>query len=216
MKLPKYITIFFAVLVLASCTRSENYIVEADFNLLMPDTINGETEKQSQEKYHNFIKLLLSNTISKTIPDAEISTIDGKKLNLRDVLNTETIIIASDNHCAWGLETLTIEFPKALKKLQNEISHIEIICLLKREKSDIENPMEFYKRLNELQLIYETVYIIDDSQALKLNLFPNSSRLYVNKHKVVTHFGIGTSTIENYLLEEIEENTGIKNTLSLI
>lgn len=211
MKLTKYIKVLLTVLVLTSCTRSENYIIEADFSLLMPDTINGETEKQSQEKTRDFCKLLLGNTISKTIPDTEISTIDGKKLNLRDVLNTETIIIASDNHCAWGLEALTNDFPEALKKLQDEISHINVICLLKREKSDIENPMAFSKRLDELKLIYETVYIIDENQAFKLNLFPNSSRLYVNKHKVVTYFGIGASTIENYLLEEIKNNTSIKN-----
>jgi len=175
----------------------------------MPDTINGETEKKSQERSREFHKLLVSNTISKTIPDTEIFTIDGEKLNLRDVLNTETIIIASDNHCGWGLESLTNDFPEALEKLRDEISDIEIICLFKREKSVIEKPMAFNKRLNELKLIYETVYIIDDNQANKINLFASSTRLYVNKHKVVTNIGIGTSLIENGLLEEIKENTGI-------
>lgn len=211
MKLTTYIKVFFTVLVLASCVRSENYIIETDLSLLMPDTINGETEKKSQERSREFHKLLLSNTISKTIPDTEIFTVDGKKLNLRDVLNSETIIIASDNHCSWGLESLTNDFPETLKKLQHEISDIQIICLFKREKSDLENPVAFNKRLNELKLIYETVYIIDDNQANKINLFASSTRLYVNEHKVVTNIGIGTSLIKNGLLEEIKENTGINN-----
>jgi hypothetical protein len=211
MELNKCVKIFLTVLVLASCSRSENYVIETDFSQLMPNTINGETEKESQEKSQKFYELLLSNTLFKTIPDIEIFTVDGKKLNLRDVINSETIIIASDNHCGWGLEALTNDFPKALEKLQNEISNTKIICLFKREKSDIENPMAFDKTLNELKLIYETVYIIDDIQAYKINLFPNPTRLYVNKNKVVTHIGIGTSLIENKLLEEIKKNIRANN-----
>lgn len=205
MNLTKYTKIFLTVLVLTSCNRSENYIIETDFSLLMPDTINGETETKSQEKTHNFYNHLFLNTVSKTIPDIEIYTDDGKKLNLRDVITTETIIIASDNHCSWGIEGLTNDFPKALKKLQNELSDIQIICLLKREKSDLENPVVFLQRLTELNLLYNTVYIIDENQAQKINLIPNPTRLYVNKHKVVTYIGIGTSLFENSLLEEIKE-----------
>jgi hypothetical protein len=215
MKLRKYIRISLTVLVLASCTRPSNYVIETDFNQLMPDTINGETEKESQKKSQEFYKLLLSNTIDKTIPDIEIFTVDGKKLNLRDVLNTETIIISSDNHCGWGLEALTNDFPNAMKNLQNEIPDINIICLFKREKSDIENPVAFNKTLNELKLIYESVYVIDENQAYKINLFPNPTRLYVNENKVVTHIGIGTSLIENRLLDEIKENTGANNAYTL-
>ncbi len=211
MKLNNYIKIILTVLVLTSCARTENYVIETDFSQLMPDTINGETEKESQAKSQEFYNLLLSNTISKTIPDIEIFTVDGKKLNLRDVLNTETIIIAGDNHCSWGLEALTNDFPKVLKKLKSEISEIKIICLFKREKSDIENPVAFDQTLNELKMIYETVYIIDYNQAYKINLFPNPTRLYVDKNNVVTYIGIGTSTIENGLLEEIKENIGADN-----
>lgn len=211
MKLKIYIRTFLTVLVLASCTRVENYVIETDFSQLIPDTINGETEKESQVKSRGFYKLLLLNTIDKTIPDTEIFTVNGKKLNLRDVLNTKTIIISSDNHCGWGLDGLTNDFPKALKKLQNEISDVKIICLFKREKTDIENSVSFDKTLNELKLIYETVYIIDVNQAYKINLFPNPTRLYVNENKVVTHIGVGTSLIENSLVKEIKEHTAAYN-----
>ena len=208
MKPGKYIKIFLIVLVLTSCAKSRNYVIETDFSLLIPDTINGETVKESQKKSKKFYELLLSNTIDRIIPDIEIFTVDGKKLNLPDVLNTETIIIASDNHCGWGLECLTNDFPNAIKSLQNEISNIKIICLLKRENSDIKDPESFNQTLNELKLIYETVYVIDDNQAYKINLFPNPTRLYINNDKVVKHIGIGTSLIENRLLNEIKENTG--------
>jgi len=44
MKLRKYVRILLTVLVLVSCTRPINYVIETDFNQLMPDTIDGVTE----------------------------------------------------------------------------------------------------------------------------------------------------------------------------
>ena len=121
----------------------------------------------------------------------------------------ETIIVSTDNHSGWGLECLTNDFPNALKEIEN--LNFSIICLLKRENSDIDNPESFNKTLNELKQFYESVYIINDNESRKINLFPNPTRLYINRDKVVKHIGIGTSLIENRLLNEIIENTGANN-----
>lgn len=176
----------------------------------MPDTINGETEKESHRKFQEFYKELLSNTINRTIPNVEILNLEGEKMNLRDILIDETILISSSIHCGWGLEGLTNDFPNAIKELGKDSLNFNVICLLKREKSDIDQP-KFKETLNELIQIYESVYIIDESEARKINLFSDPVRFYINGEKVVKHIGTGVSLIENTLLNEIKENTGANN-----
>lgn len=207
MKLKHIIEILIISLLITSCIEPEKYVIESDFSKLMPDTINGETQKESNKKSQEFLEELLLNTIDRAIPDIEIISIEGEKMNLRNILTRETIIISCDIHCGWGLEGLTNDFPKAMKELEKESLDFNVICLLKRENSDIGQP-KFTKTLYELTQFYEFVYIIDNSEAMKINLYPNPTRLYINNDKVVKHIGIGTSLIENKLLNEIKENTG--------
>lgn len=195
---------------MTSCSEPENYIIETDYSKLMPDTINGQTQNETNIKLQEFYKELLSNTINKTIPKIEIITVVGEKMNLQDILIGETILISSDNHCGWGLEGLTNDFPNAIKKLEKESLYFNVICLLKRGDSDIKTP-EFRNTLNELTQIYESVYIIDETEARKINLFSNPARFYISSEKIVKHIGAGFSLIENKLLNEIKENTGANN-----
>ena len=208
MKIKSIISVLIFGSLLFSCTDNEKYIIQTDYSQLLPDTINGETVMESNNKNKKFIENLISNTVDRAIPSIEIFTVEGERLNLRSIIQKETIIISSDIYCGWGLECLTNDFPKAIKQLQNSLENIDIICLLKRQNSDIENPEAFNQDINDLKLIYEKVYIIEENEAGKINLFPNPTRLYINSNKFVKYIGFGTSLIENSLINEIKEYTG--------
>ncbi len=208
-QLKSIVLIFLFSTLFISCDKPKKYIIETDYTQLLPDTINGETQEESNKKIKKFGEELISNTINRTIPDIEIFSDEGVKLNLRNILHKETIIISSDTHCGWGLECLTNDFPKAVNQLQSDLQNIDIICLLKRENSDIENSDAFNQNVNDLKKLYKKVYIIEENEARKINLFPNPTRLYVNNYKIVKHIEFGTSLVENRLLNEIKENTGI-------
>ena len=210
MRVKHHIKILLAFTLLISCTQSEDYIIETDLNQFLPDTINGETIKESNERSRLFTEKLISKTVNRAIPGIVIFSLNGEKLNLRDVLNNETIIISSDIYCGWGTECLTNDFPNAIKQLANVHGAFDVICLLKREASDIQNPVRFDSFLTELEVYYEKIYIIDENEARKINLLANPTRLYISKNKVVKQIGFGVSLIEDGLLKEIKENTGAK------
>ena len=160
MNVKYYFVISIIFLFTTSCSREAKYIIETDFSKLLPDTINGEIYGKLNKKSQEFYKELLSNTIDRSISDIEIINDVGDKINLRNILHSETIIISADNHCAWGLECLTNDFPNALKKVVN--ANFRVVCLLKREESDINNQESFNNTFNELKQIYESVYIIEE------------------------------------------------------
>ena len=63
------------------------------------------------------------------------------------------------------MESLENQFADAINKLKNDISNTNIICLLKRTKTDTENHGYFIKIFNELKSKYSNIYIINEDQA---------------------------------------------------
>lgn len=195
------------IALLNACTEQKNYIVETGFSLLMPDTINGETVAQNRKKGAVYLEKLKSNTINKYIPNIPVYDLSGQKLNLQDVISKKTILISSDSYCSFGKASLTEDFPIALDSLKNELQDYDIICLVKRTDTDIEDSSRFEKFTSELQEIYESIYIIEESDAYKMNLTGNPARFYIDKDQKVEHIGSGLSNVA-YQIIEIRMHTG--------
>ena len=214
-KKPIYHLLSFSLLfILISCVNTEqNEIIETDYNLLDPETTEGITISESQEQMMHFFAKVQENTVGKSIPDITVFSLTGTPLNLKNIINSKTILISADAYCAWGQEGISNDFPKTITHIKNDYKEFdyEIICLLKREASDIENPQQFNLLINEVKKSYKSLYVIDESESRKLNLFANPVRLYINEDKVVTYIGIGTSLIEEALYYEIYENTVANN-----
>lgn len=172
----------------------------------MPDTINGETIAQSRKKDAVFMEELRSNTVNKYIPNVLVYNLSGQKFNLQDIISKKTIIITSDAHCGFGIGSLTEDFPIALDSLKDELQDYDIICLIKRTEADIEDSSRFEAFTKELQEIYEPIYIIEESDAYRINLIGNPARFYLNKDQKVEHIALGLSNVEHQIFE-ISENT---------
>jgi hypothetical protein len=200
------IIVIFIFGILTFCSEPKNYIIETNIQSLKVDSTKAQTVDESQKASNDFFIRVLKNTIDKSIPPTIIISSKGDKIDLIDILKKETIIISSDIYCGFGLEGLTNDFPKAIKQLDKESRNFDIVCLLKRTQLDLENPEKFNKTLKELKSYFQAIYIIEEIDALKLNLFANPTRLYVNKNQIVTNVGLGISTIES-LLNEIKLNT---------
>ncbi len=215
MKISLHLVSILIIAMFVSCSSSNNEIIETDLNKLLLDTSKPITVKESQIQSRSFYQEVITNTVGRKIPKVKIHNVSGGELNLKDLIKSESIIISSDVYCSWGIEGLTNDFPKVIELLRQNygVEKFCVICLLKREKSDIENPERFNKTFDEVKLHYQNLFIIDEKEARKLNLYANPTRLYVNKNLIVTNIGLGVSTIEGRLYEEICENmvTNSKN-----
>ena len=207
MKKSNYILLIILIALLNSCTEQKDYIVETGLSLLMPDTINGETVTQSRKRVEFFEEKLQENTINKYIPNILVSDLSGQNFNLQNVISKKTILITSNAYCGFGQESLRKEFPIALDSLKIELQDYEIICLIKRTEADLENTSRFERFTKELREIYESIYIIEESEAYKMNLYANPARLYINQDQKVEHIALGLPNVQSQIIE-IRKNTG--------
>jgi hypothetical protein len=197
----------FFLLLSISSNRSKNYVVATDIEKIATSfNGNGLTEEESIKQDKIRLDSMLKNTIGKSIPEIEVTTLSNQKLILGYEFAGNFIIVSCDAYCGFGLECITDLFPKAITKFNKNNKAIPVICLLKKTENDKSNSMRFNNTLKELKRLYQTIYIIDEKEAGKLNLLINPTRLYVNKDRIVTNMEFGIPTVEE-LCDEIKQNT---------
>lgn len=203
----RFFIVLLILMVFSACSF-KNEIIPTDPAEMMQDIDKGLTIKESRKLAKQLYRKMLENTIDHKIPKASIECTTGRILNIQEILEAETIIISTDAYCAWGKEGLTTDFPEAIEKYRQDFPErsVKIICLLKRMPSDTANPKVLTDLLKEVSPHYENIFIINESEAKKLNLHANPTRLYVNQECVVTHMDMGVSLIEGKLYREIIEN----------
>jgi len=206
----RLILICLLLAILFSCKRTNPFIIETDIERISTNSIkNGLTIKENENLAKLIVDTLRKNTIGKVLPGVMVTDLSNQKLNLLDgldKLNGNFIIISSDVHCGFGLDCMTNLFPEALKQSKAHNMDIETVCLLKKTEFDIKDSIKFIKTLKQIKPFYQTIFIIDERLAGKLNMSINPTRLYVNKNMIVSNIEFGIPMVAE-LYHEIEQNT---------
>ncbi len=198
------------IVILVACKNDNNFIIATDFNLLIPNSTQiskGITADQQQKQTERFFNILRGNTINHEIPDVVIFDLNGITHSLKKQLPNKKLIISTSLTCAWNMEGLLNDFPKANQLIKNPISNNEIILLILREKTDYYD-QQFERNITEIKSRYSNIFLIDSLQSVSLNIF-GLSRYYISKEQIVLDMGNGTSNIE-LLKYELEKNTVAK------
>jgi len=93
-----------------SYAQTPKYIIESDREKLVPDKTHGVTVEESQKQAQLFFKEVIENTIGKEIPHLQITSIYGQIIDIKDLLNGQTLLTSSNVYCSWGLEGLTNDY----------------------------------------------------------------------------------------------------------
>jgi hypothetical protein len=185
------------------CCSHENFIKEVDLSGLMPDRKNGMTIEQSQQQARRFFDQVTINTVGKQIPSIQVYNKNDKPIDLREVIDRKTVLIASDVHCGFGTEGLENDFQSAIKNLQPKHKDVKFVCLLVKDSTDFKDPTSFSQYLLTLSSLYQELYWLPEGQARKLNIFANPTRIVVGENKTVIHIGFGIS-MPNSMTEILE------------
>ena len=207
----KYIiALFLALILIWSCNKPDNYIIETDTGKIAENASkNGLTLEGNIRLSILTNDSIRKNTVGKTLPNVIVSSFSRQKLNLLDELdkvNSDFILISSDLYCGFGLDCLTNIFPASYKKYCSKNKEIPVFCLIKRTESDISDSINFYKTINELKPLYSSIFIIEEKDANRLNMNANPTRLYVSKHMIVKNIKVGIN-MDGDLYDEIVQNT---------
>lgn len=186
----KRLAFVFSIILIAfaSCNRTDNYIIPVDYEKYY-EGITSLTEKEGQELSQRIYMDWYNNTMGKEIPDLNVKDLDGKTVKLKKWLKRETILVFTDTHCGFGKEEVEKELPMTIGNIKDELVGIDILCLVE----DIENsaPGEALNYAKSLKDIYNNIFIIDQQDALRMNLTGSPSKFYIDKDQIVRQVHIG-------------------------
>ena len=194
------------VLAIASCNRTDNYIIPVDYEKYYKD-VTSLTEKEGQELGKKIMMDWYNNTMGREIPDITIKDLDGKTLKLKKWLKRETILVFSNSHCGFGKEEVEKEFPNAILNLTDELKDIDILCLIElAEDSTLEETLEYAKSLQDK---YNNLFIIDQDDALRTNLTGSPTEFFIDKKQIVRHVHVGMAMEQGRRENEIRQGISL-------
>ena len=198
--------ITFLVLAIASCNRTDNYIIPVDYEKYY-EGITSLTEKEGQELSQRIYMDWYNNTIGKEIPDINVKNLEGETIKLKKWLNRETILVFTDTHCGFGKEEVEKEVPMTIGSIKDELVGIDILCLV--EDAEISAPGEALDYAKGLQGSYNNIFIIDQQDALRMNLTGSPSKFYIDKDQIVRQVHIGFAMNQEQREESIRQGISL-------
>ncbi len=197
----KAFAIILLLTLLASCGPKRDEIIPVDVQKYLVQQ-NGSTEdaaslgqKMQTESFNN--------TVGRTLPSVTVTDMNGKNINLKKAVKKSTIIIAGSPYGNLGMDEMERLFPEAVRNLGEKADDIEIICLVVSNKADGKEAAENFAA--KLRSNYDNIYIIDNQEAAKMNIFANPTKLFVNKDHIVVHYSMGFVNEEEYRFQELSE-----------
>ena len=185
-----FLTLAILLLAFASCKNTDNYIIPVDYEKYY-EGVTSLTEKESRELDQKIMMAWFNNTMGKEIPDITVKDLDGKAIRLKKWLKRETILVFADTHCGFGKEEVETEFPIAINNMKEELEGIDILCLI--ENAEDSEPDEAENYAKSLQGNYPNIFIIEQEDALRMNLTGSPTKFFIDKSQIVRQIHMGFS-----------------------
>ena len=187
----------------------EEVIIPIDYRMYEKEFVPGLTQKKANEIGARQDDEIRTKSIGKKLPDIIVKDTLGNPVLLKNLVTQKTLIAIANAHCGFGLESLTNDLPKALAKIKETGKDFHLIILFERTAEDDEDSTRFNRNLIEIKELYTNIYIIDENDSKKINVYGSPTRYYFNEKGILKEIKNGLSTVER-LYDEI---TTVFNTL---
>lgn len=81
------------------------------------------------------------------------------------------------------------EFPALIREISDELDGIDIFCFVENSKDYNQQQVGDY--VWSLQKEYSKIYLIDQNDAIKINLYACPTKLFINKEQIVSFMHVG-------------------------
>ena len=190
----------------ASCNRTSNYIIPVDYEKYY-EGVTSLTEKEGRALDSIIMMDWYNNTMGREIPDINVKDLNGETVKLKNWLKRETILVFTDTHCGFGKEEVEKEFPSTISNMKDELEGIDILCLI--EDAEDSEPNEALDYAKSLQGSYNNIFIIDQKDALRMNLTGSPTKFYIDKDQVVRLFHMGFAMNQDQREESIRQGISL-------
>ena len=190
----------------ASCNRTSNYIIPVDYEKYY-EGVTSLTEKESRALDSKIMMDWYNNTMGREIPDINVKDLDGETVKLKNWLKRETILVFTDTHCGFGKEEVEKELPSTISNMKDELEGIDILCLI--EDAEDSEPNEALDYAKSLQGSYNNIFIIDQKDALRMNLTGSPTKFYIDNDQIVRQVHIGFAMNQEQREESIRQGISL-------
>ena len=190
----------------ASCNRTSNYIIPVDYEKYY-DGVTSLTEKESRALDSKIMMDWYNNTMGREIPDINVKDLNGETVKIKKWLKRETILVFTDTHCGFGKEEVEKELPSTISNMKDELEGIDILCLI--EDAEDSEPNEALDYAKSLQGSYNNLFIIDQQDALRMNLTGSPTKFYIDKDQIVRQVHIGFAMNQEQREESIRQGISL-------
>lgn len=190
----------------ASCNRTSNYIIPVDYEKYY-EGVTSLTEKEGHALDSIITMDWYNNTMGREIPDINVKDLNGETVKLKKWLKRETILVFTDTHCGFGKEEIEKEFPNTICNMEDELEGIDILCLI--EDAEDSEPNEALDYAKSLQGSYNNIFIIDQKDALRMNLTGSPTKFYIDKDQIVRLFHMGFAMNQDQREESIRQGISL-------
>ena len=179
---------FLAAFLLVGCGRNDNYIIPVNYEKYYEGK-SDISETESQEINERIMTDMQRATIGKSIPDIKVKDIDGKEFRLKKLIQHPSVAIFSAHNSSWGKRDAEVDFPNAIRALEDEMEGIDVFCLVENSADYNQNAVMDYAW--QLQKNYSKVYLIDQKDAQSMNLSICPTKYFINEKHIVTDMYAG-------------------------
>lgn len=190
----------------ASCNRTSNYIIPVDYEKYY-EGVTSLTEKESRALDSKIMMDWYNNTMGREIPDINVKDLNGETVKIKNWLKRETILVFTDTHCGFGKEEVEKELPSTISNMKDELEGIDILCLI--EDAEDSEPNEALDYAKSLQGSYNNLFIIDQQDALRMNLTGSPTKFYIDKDQIVRQVHIGFAMNQEQREESIRQGISL-------
>ena len=204
----KRLAFVFSIILIAfaSCNRTDNYIIPVDYEKYY-EGVTSLTEKESRALDSKIMMDWYNNTMGREIPDINVKDLNGETVKLKKWLKRETILVFTDTHCGFGKEEVEKELPSTISNMKDELEGIDILCLI--EDAEDSEPNEALDYAKSLQGSYNNLFIIDQQDALRMNLTGSPTKFYIDKDQIVRQVHIGFAMDQEQREESIRQGISL-------
>ena len=188
-----------------ACSKPEKkeYFSIIDFSAYQEELINASSIEENKRLDSIIFDQIEQATVNRYLPPLIGSDLEGKEVRVDQLIKKPTLIVFFSPFCGWTSVDLANELPEIIDGAESRPE--VIVLLLEERRGGIELPEDFYKVQHEqLKFLYPNTFLIQGTEAQKLNMYALPSRFYFNGDKKLLQLTKGRVSV-NRVKKEIAE-----------
>lgn len=185
----------------SSSTETKEYIKKVDFSKYQVQLSSAKNGIESNRLDSQIFQEIEEAMIDKYLEPLYGMDAYGNRIRIDTLIDQPTLVILTSPYSNWNSVDIAKELPTIVEKSNPSF---QIVNLLLKEPNPNGQalPANFYKiQIEQLQLLFPHTYLINGSEAIKLNMYALPCRYYFNQGGQLIKISKGAIPMNRFIKE---------------